>query len=102
MIMPAFQRYPNEAAIIGRLLAGYGELEFLLCLVLSEAVVDLSTAARLLFRSRSEDHRLSCADALLRPMLDGYRNQSKNCVIAQQHFRATRSTESLAFTTAMH
>jgi hypothetical protein len=27
MVMPAFQRFPNEAAIIGRLLAGYAELE---------------------------------------------------------------------------
>jgi uncharacterized caspase-like protein len=27
MVMPAFHTFPNEAAIIGRLLAGYAELE---------------------------------------------------------------------------
>ena len=69
-IMPAFLRYPAEAAIIGRLLAGYGELEFLLHLLLSEAVGDQSTSGRLMFRSRSEEHRLSTADALIRPMLE--------------------------------
>jgi hypothetical protein len=72
MIMPAFHKYPQEALMIGRLLAGYGELEFLLCLALAEAVDDLSTASRILFRSRSEEHRLSSADALLRPILNRY------------------------------
>jgi hypothetical protein len=66
-IMPAFVRHPKEAAIIGRMLAGYGELEFLMCLCLSEVLGDTSQAARILFRSRGEEHRISTADAILRP-----------------------------------
>jgi hypothetical protein len=38
-ILPAFVQFPKEAAIIGRLLAGYGELEFDLCNCLRAAVV---------------------------------------------------------------
>jgi hypothetical protein len=67
IIMPAFHRYKDEAAIIGRLLAGYGELEFLLCYCLSEVEGDLSTACRIFFRNRGEEYRISTADAILRP-----------------------------------
>jgi hypothetical protein len=65
--MPAFHVYHKEAASIGRLLAGYGELEFLLARCLSEVAGDLSTASRILYRSRGEEHRISTADAILRP-----------------------------------
>lgn len=43
-ILPAFDRYPAEAAIIGRMLAGYGELEFGVCVCMKEALV-VSTGA---------------------------------------------------------
>lgn len=67
-IMPAFVRCPKEAAVVGRLLAGYGELEFCLGLCLGEAVGDLSTAIKVLFRSRGEEARIKTADALVRPV----------------------------------
>src|ERR1700738_2356229 len=64
IIMPAFHVYHQEAAIIGRLLAGYGELEFLLCRCVAATLGgDLSKATRILFRSRGEEHRISAADA---------------------------------------
>jgi hypothetical protein len=69
-IMPAFQRHPAEAAIIGRILAGYGELEFLLSMLLGSVVGDLSTANRVLFRGRGEEARLLIADALVRPAME--------------------------------
>jgi hypothetical protein len=65
--MPAFHAYPKEAAAIGRLLAGYGELEFFLARCVSIPAGDLSTACRILFRSRGEEHRISTADAILSP-----------------------------------
>jgi len=69
--MPAFLRHPEEAAIIGRMLAGYGELEFLLCMCMRHALGgNLSKASRLLFRSRGEEQRLSIADAILRPFYE--------------------------------
>jgi hypothetical protein len=67
IIMPAFHAYKDEAAIIGRLLAGYGELEFLLCHCLGVVAGNLSTACRIVFRNRGEEGRISTADAILRP-----------------------------------
>jgi hypothetical protein len=72
-IMPAFIRYPNEATIIGRMLAGYGELEFLLCMCMREPLGSLSRATRLLFRNRGEEQRISTADAILRPLYEEYK-----------------------------
>lgn len=67
-IMPAFIQFPAEAAIIGRMLAGYGELEYLLCHCMRDALDgDLNKATRILFRNRGEEHRISMADAILRP-----------------------------------
>lgn len=71
-IMPAFRAHPKEAEIIGRLLAGYGELEFLMAMCVAECVGGLSTASRLLFRNRGEEHRISIADAVLVPYCDKF------------------------------
>jgi hypothetical protein len=77
-IMPAFHSYPNEAAVIGRMLAGYGELEVDLCQCVGAVLGDLNTAIRILYRIRSEDSRLKIGDAVLRPafasrdLADGY------------------------------
>jgi hypothetical protein len=71
-IMPAFLKFPKEAAIIGRLLAGYGELEFDLCnclaAILDEAppIIRATRAARTLFRIRGEEARIQIADSLMR------------------------------------
>jgi hypothetical protein len=40
MLMPAFHDWPAEAAIIARLLAGYGELEFQLAISAGTALTD--------------------------------------------------------------
>jgi hypothetical protein len=69
-ILPVFPRYPKEAEIIGRLLAGYGELEFELCLCLGAALGDEDTAIRVMFRARGEEARIQIADALARPKFE--------------------------------
>ena len=51
-LMPAFLRYPNEAAILGRLLAGYGELEFIYAQCLAETIGNQETALRTYFGIR--------------------------------------------------
>lgn len=66
ILMPAFQKYPEEAVILGRLLAGYGDLEFELAQCLA-VVVGSDAAFRAMFRLRSESQRLDVADALMRP-----------------------------------
>ena len=51
-ILPAFLRYPDEAAILGRLVAGYGELEYELGECLAVTTVDSDAARRDLFLVR--------------------------------------------------
>ncbi len=65
-IMPAFIHCPNEAAIIGRLLAGYGDLEFSLCHLVRWVIGDQDSAFKALFRTRGETQRIDIADALMR------------------------------------
>jgi hypothetical protein len=66
-VLPPFTQFPKEAAIIGRLLAGYGELEFDLCNCVAAAVFgEVTSAARVLFRVRGEEARIQIADALMR------------------------------------
>jgi hypothetical protein len=63
-VIPAFPRFPEEAEIIGRLLAGYGEVEFELCHCVSQVIDDLDLAIKAMFRSRGEKQRLDVADAI--------------------------------------
>lgn len=63
-IMPIFDKHPDEGAIVGRLLSGYGELEFGLCHCIGEAIGNIDTVLKAMFRVRSEKSRLDVADAL--------------------------------------
>lgn len=63
-IMPAFDRFPKEGTIIGRLLAGYGELELQLCFCVSTARGDFNMAFKAIFRPRGETQRIDIADAM--------------------------------------
>jgi hypothetical protein len=65
-ILWAFQDYPAEAAIIGRLLAGYGDLEFTLLTCVVAVSRDVNTSIRTLFRVRGEKQRIQIADAIIR------------------------------------
>ena len=51
-VMPAFIKFHNEAAIIGRIVTGYGELEFSLCHCVAMARDDLDAVFKSLFRAR--------------------------------------------------
>jgi len=64
--LPAFDAFPKEGAHIGRMVAGYGELEFDLCTCLGVAIGDHNAALRALFRPRGEEARILIADALMR------------------------------------
>jgi hypothetical protein len=65
MLMPAFHRFPNEAAIIGRIIPAYGEIEFILAWCLGNSLGEPNTGMRLLYRLRSEANRVDIADALM-------------------------------------
>jgi len=98
-IMPAFYRFPKEAAIIGRLLAGYGELEFDLCnclaAILDEApsIVRTTRAARTLFRIRGEEARIQIADSLMREKYEaaGLLAAYEETIVAMQWCRRVRN-----------
>lgn len=81
-LTPAFDRYPKEASIVGRLLSGYAELDFQFCLCAERALRkpqhpgyptkieheadNRHVALKALYRLRSESGRLQVADALAR------------------------------------
>ena len=70
-IMPVFIEAPQEAEIIGRLITGYGELEFDLANCLANFTHDNDSAFRALFRVRTESGRLQIATSLMRsPLTD--------------------------------
>jgi hypothetical protein len=63
--LPGFDQYPNEGKIIGRLLAGYNELEYAVGMCLSVVLDDMNIAVKVMFRTRGEEQRLEIADALM-------------------------------------
>lgn len=65
--LPLFDSFPNEAALIGRLVAGYGSLETDLMLCVLVAKRDFDPVIKTMFRPRGETQRLDIADALGRP-----------------------------------
>lgn len=65
-----FDPFPEEAAVIGRLVVGYGELEYLLALLVSAAIGDEERAVRAIFRCKGETARIDVADALARPIYE--------------------------------
>jgi hypothetical protein len=67
-IMPAFKDFPEEGKLIGRLLAGYGELELVLCGCVAEARNDFNAVFKAMFRPRGETQRIDIADALGREL----------------------------------
>jgi hypothetical protein len=71
-LMSPFVERPEEAAIIGRILAGYGEIEFFVYECLIAVLGYPNIAARVMFRLRSESHRLEAADAILRATCESH------------------------------
>ncbi len=69
--MPSLHRRPKEAARIGRIIAAFGELEFLLGLCLAEGLGDQDTALRTIFLLRTDLSRIDIAESLLRPICAG-------------------------------
>jgi hypothetical protein len=69
-IMPTFDACQEEGKIVGRLLAGYGEIEFQLHSCLTSVIDDIDIAARVLYRARGEEHRILIADAMMHDKFD--------------------------------
>jgi hypothetical protein len=65
-IMPCFNRFPKEGDIIGRLLAGYGELELEMAACVAATTDDLNGAIKRLFGIRGESKRIKIADSMMK------------------------------------
>ncbi len=71
-INPAFQRFPQHAAIIGRILVAFGELEFAFCRNAGLALDNHVTILRLLYNLRQTSSQLESADILVRPVFEAH------------------------------
>lgn len=71
-INPAFDRHPAEAALIGRILSSFGELEIMLCRNAGRALQSAVTVMRTLYRIRMTSTRIDVADGLMKPTFAAY------------------------------
>jgi hypothetical protein len=77
-VNPTFERYPNEARWIGRILAAFGEIEVTTCMLSAASLRKTNQVLRALYRIRMTSARLEAADGLARPefathgLLDDY------------------------------
>lgn len=70
-MLRSFAKYPEQGMIVGKLVAGYGDLEFSLAECLSATMGDdLSMACRIMFRVRGEEARIQVADGGMRVQFD--------------------------------
>jgi hypothetical protein len=91
--LPAFREWRCEAAIIGRLLAGYGEFEFQLALCVGHAVRDVRQAIRDIFTIRGAEDRIKLAKKMARePMrLTGLKDQFAETLAAVRVCKGIRN-----------
>lgn len=62
-VRTAFLKFKDEAVIIGRLLAGYSDIEIALLHCVQWARDDLDTVLKAMYRTRGETQRIDVADA---------------------------------------
>lgn len=67
IINPALHRFPKEAAIIGRIVVAFGELEYMVAVCAGEALDNFDLIIKALYRLKSTSARVSTADALMQP-----------------------------------
>jgi len=84
-LVPALHRFPDEAARIGRIVAAFGELEFILAVCLGEVLSDRDTALRTIFRLASGRARIDTLDALLRGAVPDRTGRNRRAPGAHPH-----------------
>jgi hypothetical protein len=70
-ILRSFDRFQGEAALVGKMLAGYADLEIDLMHCVNAVRNDLNAVLKAMFRSRGESQRIEVADALGRERFGG-------------------------------
>jgi hypothetical protein len=93
-IIPEFRNAPNEAMIIGRILAGYSELEVeLLGCVMRVKNNNVDQAVRALYSERGERRRIEKAKAIIgKPYIKaGLEREYVQCIADLDHCRLIRN-----------
>jgi hypothetical protein len=86
IIIPTFIDFPVEGAIVGRLLAGYGELELELCQRVAAVTQNIDDVIQKLFNLRGEKRRINCADDLARARSKAGLGSDYSTVINDMHY----------------
>lgn len=84
-LLPAFVAHKEAGRIIGELVAGYGELEFMLALLVAQVINDQDTAFKVMFRARGESNRINVADALARPKVVANKDRYERTIGCLRH-----------------
>jgi hypothetical protein len=63
---PAFDQYEKEAALIGRMVTSFGELELTYSMLAGTAIKDQALGLRAIYRGRSTGGRIDLGDVLIR------------------------------------
>jgi hypothetical protein len=63
---PALEHFPNEAAIIGRMVVGFGELEYMACSLAAKCMPEYEATLRVFYSLRATSARIDSADMLMR------------------------------------
>jgi hypothetical protein len=71
LIVPAFDQFTNDEAIVGRLLVAFGGLEFMTVCCAGKIVDKGDSVLKALYRMRPHVGRIAAADALMRPYWNG-------------------------------
>lgn len=93
MILSAFGKFSGEAAIVGRLLAGYTVLEIDLLNCVQMGVGDFDAVLKGLFKIRGEKKRIDVGEALGRPIYQGLNlgTDFDEAISAMRHCRLIRN-----------
>jgi hypothetical protein len=71
-INPAFNRWPVEGALVGRILSSFGEIEVTICRNAALALNMFGVIMRMLYGIRATSARIEAADRLMRSLIETY------------------------------
>ncbi|HET9510017.1 MAG TPA: hypothetical protein VFO80_02610 [Sphingomonas sp.] len=98
------QSFPEEAAIVGRIVIQYGEIEWMLCRVVGGLIGDFEAAMKSMYRVRGELSRLEIADALVtnRRMTESFALVYENTLEGVETCRVIRNSYAHAHWLSSH
>lgn len=89
----ALAAFPEEGKILGRILLGFGEIEYLISCCVGCTLQHRDMAVRTLYRLRGADSRLQVAEGLLRPPYEaiGLKSEFEHAIGAVRNSKSIRN-----------